>query len=95
MKKIIFALVSAIVISSCGVGSYSISSGKPDVAALSFTSTDKQPIVVHIDGKCPFYRAYPRGVKRKNRQNSSENVMLLGSTRYDFVKYQRKVAQIS
>ena len=50
MKKIIFALVSAIVISSCGVGSYSISSGKPDVAALSFTSTDKQPIVVHIDG---------------------------------------------
>ena len=51
MKKIIFALVSAIVICSCGVGSYSISSGKPDVAALSFTSTDKQPIVVHIDGK--------------------------------------------
>ena len=69
MKKIIFALVSAIVISSCGVGSYSISSGKPDVAALSFTSTDKQPIVVHIDGKGPFYRAYPREAKRKNRQN--------------------------
>ncbi len=51
MKKIILALVSAIIISSCGVGSYSVSSGKSDVATLSFTSTDKKPIVVLIDGK--------------------------------------------
>jgi len=34
--------------------------------------------IVHIDGKCPFYHAYSRGVKRKNRQNSSENVMPTG-----------------
>ena len=34
--------------------------------------------VVHIDGKRSFYHAHPRGVKRKNRQNSSENVMPTG-----------------
>ena len=51
MKKIIVALLSAIVLSGCGVGSYSVSSGKADTAALSFTSTDKLPIVVLVDGK--------------------------------------------
>ena len=51
--------------------------------------------VVHIDGKRLIYHAHPRGVKRKNRQDLSENVMIHGSTRYDFVKPQRIVALIS
>lgn len=50
MKKIIIALFSAILLTSCGVGSYSVSSGKSDDAAISFTSTSKQPIIVVVDG---------------------------------------------
>jgi hypothetical protein len=31
---------------------------------VGFSQTDGAG-VVHIDGKCPFYRAHPRGVKRR------------------------------
>lgn len=51
MRKIVIALVGAIVFSSCGVGSYSVSSGRPDAAAISFTSAEKLPITVSVDGK--------------------------------------------
>lgn len=50
MKKIILAIFGALLLTGCGVGSYSLSSGKPDDAAISFTSTARQPIVVVIDG---------------------------------------------
>lgn len=50
MKKIILAIFGALLLTGCGVGTYSLSSGKPDDAAISFTSTTKQPIVVVIDG---------------------------------------------
>lgn len=50
MKKIIIALLGAILLSGCGVGSYSVSSGRPDDALLSFKATSRQPIVVVIDG---------------------------------------------
>ncbi|MCQ2332939.1 MAG: hypothetical protein MJZ95_07085 [Paludibacteraceae bacterium] len=50
MKKIIISLVSAIVLSGCGVGSYSLSSGKSDIAEISFTASDKEPIVIVVDG---------------------------------------------
>ena len=43
--------------------------------------------VVYIDGKRAFYHAHSRGVKRKNRQKSSENAMLFSLTHYDFVKH--------
>ncbi len=35
---------------SCGVGSYSISSGKADEGTLSFVSESKTPITVTVDG---------------------------------------------
>lgn len=50
MKKNIIFLFSAIVLSSCGVGTYSLSSGKSDTAGISFTASDKEPIVVVVDG---------------------------------------------
>lgn len=50
MKRIIIALFSAILFSSCGVGSYSVSSGKSDDASISFTAVAKQAIVVVVDG---------------------------------------------
>ena len=61
---------------------------------VGFSQTDGLGLV-HSDEKRAFYRAHPRGVKRKNKQNSSENVMVLGLTRYDLVKNKIKVDKIS
>jgi len=49
MKKILIALVGALLLTGCGVGSYSVSSGKADEAMLSFVSDAKTPIVVTVD----------------------------------------------
>ena len=49
MKKIIIAAISALLLTSCGVGSYSVSSGKADEAAISFTTAKATPITVTID----------------------------------------------
>ncbi len=50
MKKILLVLISAILLTSCGVGLYTVSSGKSDDAAISFVSSMKKPVVVTIDG---------------------------------------------
>lgn len=49
MKKIIIAACAALLLTGCGVGSYSISSGKADEAAISFVDTSKHNIEVTID----------------------------------------------
>lgn len=49
MKKIIIAIIGALVLSSCGVGNYSISSGRADQGMVSFVSADQTPITVTID----------------------------------------------
>lgn len=49
MKKIIIAILGALLLAGCGVGNYSISSGKADQGMLSFVSADKTPITVTVD----------------------------------------------
>ncbi len=49
MKRIIVLLIAVMAVCSCGVGTYSVSSGKEDVAKLSFTATATTPIVVVVD----------------------------------------------
>jgi len=49
MKKILFAAISLLILVGCGVGSYSVSSGKADESMLSFTSVKKLPIIVVVD----------------------------------------------
>ena len=49
MKKIFILLLGTLLLTSCGVGSYSISSGNPDESKISFVSTDKTPITVKVD----------------------------------------------
>ncbi len=49
MKKIFAALCGALMLCSCGVGSYSISSGKADEGMVSFVSASKTPISVTVD----------------------------------------------
>ena len=53
MKKtlfsIIIALTSTLLLNSCGVGNYSVTSGKPDEAGISFTSAKAMDITVIIE----------------------------------------------
>lgn len=48
MKRLIAILVTAL-LTSCGVGNYSVTSGLADQAFISFTSSGKMPIQVTID----------------------------------------------
>ncbi len=50
MKKIAIILLGAVMTCSCGVGAYSLSSGKADEGMISFTGESKTPISVIIDG---------------------------------------------
>lgn len=49
MKKLLL-LISFVAFLGCGVGNYSLSSGKEDKALISFTSTEKQELTVFVDG---------------------------------------------
>ena len=53
MKKTLFsimiALASTLLLNSCGVGNYSVTSGKPDEAGISFTSAKAMDITVIIE----------------------------------------------
>lgn len=49
MKKFILAAFAALFLVGCGVGTYSVASGRPDEAAISFVSGSKYDIEVAID----------------------------------------------
>ena len=51
MKKFILGLACTLLLVSCGVGNYTVSSGMADSAAISITSTAKTPAELYIDGK--------------------------------------------
>lgn len=51
MKKIVIAILTALAFVSCGVGNYSVSSGRADECAVSFTSATPANIEVWIDGQ--------------------------------------------
>lgn len=48
MKRILTAIAGALILVGCGVGNYSISSGKSDKAAISFTTDTKNPVAVTV-----------------------------------------------
>ncbi|MGN1211040.1 MAG: hypothetical protein ACI4TM_05095 [Candidatus Cryptobacteroides sp.] len=50
MKKILYTLIASLLLTGCGVGSYSVSSGKADEGTISFTATRAADITVTIDG---------------------------------------------
>lgn len=50
MKKIIYLLISVTILSSCGVGSFTFSSGKEDLGGVSFIDTKSYPITFIVDG---------------------------------------------
>ena len=49
MKKILYAIIALTLLTSCGVGTYSISSGRPSDAYISFTAARKNILTVTVD----------------------------------------------
>lgn len=49
ISKYLSALCFILLMTSCGVGSYSISSGKEDTSFISFTSQKEEALIVEID----------------------------------------------
>ena len=76
MKKIIIVLLGAFVLSSCGVGSYSVSSGKADEGMISFVSESKTPITVTIDNESHDVYTVKTKAWRKDRNIKKKNIKL-------------------
>lgn len=97
MKKIIIVLCILIGLQSCGTGAYSVSSGTPDMAYLSFTATDSYKISVELDNqtytvstvKTKAYKA------QRNIKNTSKNQIRLKPGTHDIKVYKGKSLVLS
>lgn len=87
MKKIILVLMGALLLSACGVGSYSISSGKADESMLSFVSADKTPITVSVDSNSydVFTVKTKAWQKDRNIKKTSQNTIIISPGQHDVV----------
>lgn len=82
MKRIIYILAIAL-LSSCGVGNYTVSSGRADQGALSFTTAKATDITVFVDDnsysiKSVKDKAYK--TDRKIKQTSANTIYLTPGT---------------
>lgn len=76
MKRILLIMlaISTIIFNSCGVGTYSVSSGNEDKAAIYFTSEQKYDIKVEIDGiEYPTTTIKQRSYKAKRKIKAISN----------------------
>ena len=87
MKKIFIALVGALMLSACGVGSYSVSSGKADNGMISFVSGSETPIVVTIDNNSYNVSTIKTKTWHKNRdiKKTIQNTISLSPGQHDVV----------
>lgn len=86
MKKFLAVAFAALLLISCGVGKYTVSSGKADECAISFTSSPKKAnIVVTVDGQT--YRIQSVAEKRykvdRRIKETSENTIVLAPGTHD------------
>jgi len=79
MKKILLAALAALLLTSCGVGSYSVSSGKADEAYISFVSAKALPIIVTIDDNSFGMESVKDKLYKTDRKikQTSENTLIL------------------
>jgi len=87
MKKIVIALLAAFLFTSCGVGTYSVSSGKADECYISFTSNTKKPVplTVYIDGKEYYVSTVKEIAWRTDRKikDTAKNTLTLAPGTHD------------
>ena len=65
MKKILLIALLSVFMASCGVGSYTVTTGLEDKSSISFVTDKKQEIVVTVDGQ----QYNVETVKLKNYRN--------------------------
>lgn len=87
MKKILIALIGALMLSSCGVGSYSVSSGKADEGMISFVSESKTPITVTVDNESHDVCTVKTKAWRKDRniKKTAQNTIFLTPGQHNIV----------
>ena len=87
MKRVIIVLFAILMLSSCGVGSYSVSSGKADEGMLSFVSASETSVDVTIDDNS--YAVYTVKSKawRKDRniKKTAKNTIILSPGQHNVI----------
>lgn len=83
MKKILIAAFVSLLLTGCGVGNYTVSSGRADEGAISFTSAKAENIVVSVDNatyeiKSVKDKAYR--TDRKIKQTANNTIRLASGT---------------
>ena len=54
MKKFIIVTITSLALSSCGVGTYSLSSGKADKAEISFVDQSSYNVTLKVDNSSTY-----------------------------------------
>ena len=87
MKKIIIAILGALMLTGCGVGSYSVSSGKADEGMISFVSEAKTPVTVTIDNNSFDVYTVKTKAWRKDRniKKTAQNTIFLAPGQHNVV----------
>src|SRR5574344_1686411 len=87
MKKILIALIGALMLSSFCVGSYSVSSVKADEGMISFVSESKTPITVTVDNESHDVYTVKTKAWRKDRniKKTAQNTIFLTPGQHNIV----------
>lgn len=87
MKKMIIAMIGALMLTGCGVGSYSVSSGKADEGMISFVSEAKTPVTVTIDNNSFDVYTVKTKAWRKDRniKKTAQNTIFLAPGQHNVV----------
>lgn len=87
MKKMIIAILGALMLTGCGVGSYSVSSGKADEGMISFVSEAKTPVTVTIDNNSFDVYTVKTKAWRKDRniKKTAQNTIFLTPGQHNVV----------
>ena len=87
MKKFVMALIAALMLAGCGVGLYSVSSGKADEGMISFVSETETPLSVFIDQDV--YAVYTVKAKAwhkdRNIKKTARNTIILAPGQHKVV----------
>lgn len=89
MKRLIVIVLSAALLAGCGVGSYSVSSGMSDEAAISFKATSKYPVKVIVDDKeYNVETVFAKGFKKDTRiKETAQNTIRLPKGQHTITVY--------
>lgn len=85
MKKFLVIAIVTMFLSSCGVGTYSYSSGLENKCGLSFVAEKSKPLTVTVDGQSYSIDAVKLKKYRTDRKikQTTRNTILLESGKHD------------